>query len=274
MADAPRTPPAPPFAGPALDERVEVVGVSKSLGTHRAVDDVTLQLRGNEKVTLIGPSGSGKSTLLRIVAGLETPDAGVVRIAGEQLWPSGPGPARARKRLHERAQSNIGMVSQFFDLFPHLTARENVTLALRRVKGASKEQARATATEMLERVGLRVQMDRRPAQLSGGEQQRAALARAMALRPRLMLFDEVTSALDPEVVTEVLAVIEEMTDAHDTAVIMITHVLSFARRFSDRVVMLDHGSVVESGPPEQVLASPVEERTKRFIAALLDRTGE
>jgi polar amino acid transport system ATP-binding protein len=248
---------------------VRIRGLRKNFGLHRVLDGIDLDVREGEVTVLLGPSGSGKSTLLRCVNHLEKPDAGFVEVAGELI-----GYRYDRGRLHElrhrqvtRQRARIGMVFQQFNLFGHLTVLENV-IEGPVAAGVQRRQAVATASELLDRVGLAGREGSYPGQLSGGQQQRVAIARALALRPRLMLFDEPTSALDPELVGEVLSVIRDLA-ASGMTMIVVTHEIGFAREVADTVVFLDDGRIVESGPPARVLASPSHQRARAFLAAVL-----
>ncbi|MER7004794.1 amino acid ABC transporter ATP-binding protein [Dactylosporangium sp. NPDC000555] len=254
-------------------ESVRFQAVSKSFSTRLVLDDLSLTVRTGEKVALIGPSGSGKTTVLRIVAGLEEPDAGQVAVFGQQVWPyRRPRPwRRGDARDRDRTMRHVGMVFQHFNLFPHMRVLANITEGPIRSRGIGREAARAKALELLEMVGLSGFADAWPANLSGGQQQRVAIARALAMEPRLVLLDEVTSALDPELVGEVLAVIRDISQASDLTILMVTHEMSFAARSVDRVLMFDEGQVVEDGPAAQVLREPAHERTKRFLSAVVER---
>ncbi|GAA1900636.1 amino acid ABC transporter ATP-binding protein [Williamsia serinedens] len=249
---------------------LDVRGVGKSFDGVRALSDVSLQVRQGEVVAIIGPSGSGKSTLLRTINHLQPPTEGFVTVHGELI-----GLRRGRNALHRlseneirRQRSRIGFVFQAFNLFPHLTALENVAEAPVSARGVEKDAARRAAEEFLGRVGLSDRLDAYPRQLSGGQQQRVAIARALALDPELILFDEPTSALDPELVDEVLAVIGDLARAGRTLVI-VTHEIAFARRVADRIVFMDAGRNVEEGPPSQVLGHPREARTRAFLDRVL-----
>ncbi|MFC0388916.1 amino acid ABC transporter ATP-binding protein [Muricoccus vinaceus] len=244
--------------------------VGKSFGAQRALEDVTLDVARGEVVCLIGPSGSGKTTFLRCVNQLERFDAGGLWINGELL-----GYREAAGRLHPLPEREVarqrratGMVFQRFNLFPHMTALENViegpVLALRR----PREEAVADARGLLDRVGLLHRQDSYPAALSGGQQQRVAIARALAMRPELMLFDEPTSALDPELVGEVLAVMRDLAGSGMT-MLVVTHELGFAREVANRIVFMDAGRVVESGPAGKLLSNPAQARTRDFLSAVL-----
>lgn len=245
--------------------------ISKSFGDHVVLNCVDLDVAGGEVVALIGPSGAGKSTLLRCVNLLETPTAGRIVLQGtavgatrKGIWV--PPPATELTRLRRR----VGMVFQSFNLFPHLTALQNVVLGqvhtLARSKGESEERAR----DLLDRVGLLNKADSRPAQLSGGQQQRIAIARALALDPVLMLFDEPTSAIDPELGAEVLRVMRQVADSGMTMMI-VTHEMHFAEDVADRVAFIADGGIMEQGPPSEILRHPQHQRTQQFLAAVLDR---
>ena len=240
---------------------IEVRGLHKSFGADDVLRGIDLEIGQGEVVCVIGPSGSGKSTLLRCVNLLEEPTRGQVFVGGVELTDPDVDIDAARRR--------IGMVFQQFNLFPHLTVTENVTIAQRRVLGRNKEEARRVAEANLERVGLSDKAGVYPAQLSGGQQQRAAIARALAMGPELMLFDEPTSALDPEIVGDVLAVMRGLARDGMT-MIVVTHEMSFAREVADRVVFMDDGVIVEEGPAEQLIGQPKHERTRRFLARVLD----
>ncbi|MDQ3815616.1 MAG: amino acid ABC transporter ATP-binding protein [Armatimonadota bacterium] len=235
-------------------------GLHKSFGRLEVLQGIDLVMREGEVVALIGPSGSGKSTLLRCINRLETPTSGTIRFRGEEVAPSNL----------NRLRREIGMVFQRFNLFPHLTALENVTLAPRKVLGIPAAQAGQEGRQLLEQVHLGAKADNFPAELSGGQQQRVAIARALALHPILMLFDEPTSALDPELVGEVLEVMRDLA-AQGRTMLIATHEMGFAREVASRVLFLDGGRVVEEGPPEQVLEAPREERTREFLARVLNR---
>jgi polar amino acid transport system ATP-binding protein len=249
---------------------VEAVEVSKSFGSNHVLKNITLTVTRGEVLCVVGPSGSGKSTFLRCINHLETVDAGRLRVdgtlvgyreKGEKLHELKPKEAAAQRR-------DIGMVFQRFNLFPHMTAVENVIEAPMRVKGVNKATAVARARELLARVGLADKGAAYPAHLSGGQQQRVAIARALAMDPKLMLFDEPTSALDPELVGEVLDVMKELAKTGMT-MIVVTHEMGFAREVADSLVFMDGGVVVESGNPRDVLANPQHQRTKTFLSKVL-----
>jgi polar amino acid transport system ATP-binding protein len=251
-------------------ELLRLEGVTKILGGHTAVRDVSLTVRAGEVVSIVGPSGAGKSTLLRCVNFLAPPDAGTVWLDGARVCPKHePGkPPSARELAVLRRR--VGMVFQNFELFPHLTVLRNVTLAQQRVLGRDAKAAQARARQLLERVGLADKADAYPSQCSGGQQQRVAIARALALDPELMLFDEPTSALDPELGAEVLAVMRRLADEGMTMMV-VTHEMHFARQVSDRVIVMADGAIIEEGPPDEVFVSPSHERTRKFLAAVVDR---
>jgi polar amino acid transport system ATP-binding protein len=239
---------------------LSVEGLCKSFGKHEVLRGVDLTVDEHEVVCLIGASGSGKSTLLRCVNLLEPIDAGRIMLAGRQV--SGSRDVNAVRR-------RIGIVFQSYNLFPHMTVLRNVTLAPRDVLGLSRRDADERAVALLERFGLADKQAEYPDRLSGGQQQRVAIVRALAMQPELMLFDEVTSALDPELVAEVLAVIRELA-AGGMTMVLATHEMSFARDIANRVCFLDGGRILEQGPPEQIFTTPREERTQRFLQRILD----
>ncbi|WP_405487895.1 amino acid ABC transporter ATP-binding protein [Nocardia sp. NBC_00511] len=249
---------------------IELRGIRKSFGRNEVLNGIDLTVRPGEVTVILGPSGSGKSTLLRTINHLEQVDAGTVRVGGELV-----GYRRRGDRLHElpereilRQRSRIGFVFQNFNLFPHLTVRENVALAPVAAQRRAKAEVNAEALELLARVGLSDKADEYPSRLSGGQQQRVAIARALALKPEVLLFDEPTSALDPELVGEVLEVLTDLARGGATLVI-VTHEVGFAREVADTVVLMDEGRIVEQGPPTQVLDSPAHPRTKAFLAHVL-----
>lgn len=237
-----------------------VANLYKKFGQTEVLKGIDMTMRQGEVVALIGASGSGKSTLLRCINRLETPTSGTIRFRDKETSGNSADLNQLRR--------DIGMVFQRFNLFPHLTALENVTLASRRVLGVGAEQAEKEGRELLEQVRLSPKADSYPAELSGGQQQRVAIARALALRPDLLLFDEPTSALDPELVGEVLAVMRDLAREGRTMLVA-THEMAFAREVANRVLFLDDGRVLEEGPPEQVLGAPREERTRAFLARIL-----
>lgn len=240
--------------------RVEVRGIHKSFGPVEVLKGIDLAIEPGEVVCIIGPSGSGKSTLLRLMNRLEEPTAGDV-IVDDQVITS-------PKTDINAVRSRMGMVFQNFNLFPHMTVLENVAIAVHKVKKLSKQEARRIALEKLSDVGLAEKAQRRPAQLSGGQQQRVAMARALAMDPELMLFDEVTSALDPELVKGVLDVMTRLAKGGMTMVV-VTHEMGFARRVADRVVFMDGGVIVEQGAPDDIFDRPQSERLRRFLSQVL-----
>jgi polar amino acid transport system ATP-binding protein len=245
-------------------------GVSKSFGSHEVLKSISLQVMPGEVLCLVGPSGSGKSTFLRCINHLEQVNAGRLAVDGKLVGYREQGDKLYELRPKDAAKQrrDIGMVFQRFNLFPHMTALENIMEAPVRVKGVPKAQARARAHELLTRVGLGERADYYPAHLSGGQQQRVAIARALAMDPKLMLFDEPTSALDPELVGEVLDVMKDVART-GTTLLVVTHEIGFAREVADTVVLLDRGVVVEQGPPSQVLDAPRHERTRAFLQKVL-----
>ena len=241
-------------------EALRVEGVHKSFGKLEVLRGVDLVLAEHEVVCLIGASGSGKSTLLRCVNLLEPIDAGRIVVDGDEITSRGVDVNRVRR--------GIGIVFQSFNLFPHMTVRENVTLAPRKARGLSRGAADAEATRLLERFGLADKRDEYPDRLSGGQQQRVAIVRALAMEPRLLLLDEITSALDPELVAEVLDVIRELA-AGGMTMLIATHEMSFARDVAHRVCFLDAGRILEEGAPEQLFETPREERTRQFLQRIV-----
>ena len=239
---------------------IEIKELKKSFGDLEVLKGITETIKDGEIVSIIGPSGSGKSTFLRCINLLEEPTGGHIYIDGEEITDP--------KHDINKMRENLGMVFQRFNLFPHKTVLENITLAPINVKGEAKESAEKTARELLQRVGLLDKADVYPNSLSGGQQQRVAIARALAMHPDIMLFDEPTSALDPEMVGEVLAVIRQLTETGMTMVI-VTHEMGFAREVSDRVFFMDQGYIMEQGTPEEIFVNPKEARTKDFLAKVL-----
>ena len=256
-------------ADPNTQPLMSARDVTKRFDHTEVLRGVSFDIGRAQKKVIIGPSGSGKSTLLRCLALLERADAGEIRLEGEEI---GFKEQRGR-RVHEseremaRHRCELGMVFQRFNLFPHLTALDNVALGPTRVRGASRDEARERANELLGRVGLGHRSHAYPSELSGGQQQRVAIARALAMRPKLMFFDEPTSALDPELVGEVLDVMESVA-AEGMTMVVVTHELRFARRVADTMIMMDDGQVIEEAPPEQLFDAPGHERTRRFFSAI------
>jgi len=251
---------------------VRFEGVTKRYGELVVLDELDLDVARNEKVAIIGPSGSGKTTVLRMLMTLERIDGGVIEVEGEPLTHMQKNGALvpADERHLRRVRGKIGMVFQHFNLFPHMSALENCMEAPVHVLGMSKQEARERARDLLEMVGLADKTEHYPSQLSGGQQQRVAIARALAMRPKVMLFDEVTSALDPELVGEVLNVIRALGSEHNLTMLMVTHQMGFAREFADRVCFFYQGKIAEQGPPDQLFAAPRNERTRQFLSAVLE----
>ncbi len=251
---------------------VRVEGLEKSFGDLKILDGIDLDVEAGEVVSIIGPSGSGKTTILRCLNLLERPDAGRIEIDGDTLCEDGPdGRIKfASKGKIRGVREHVGMVFQRFNLFPHMTALENVIEAPMAVKGVDKAAAVERARELLDSVGLSHRADHYPLQMSGGQQQRVAIARALAMEPRVMLFDEVTSAVDPELAGEILLVMKRLATDGMT-MIVVTHEMGFAADVSDRVLFIDHGRVVEEGKARQVLGNPRQERTRAFLRAVLER---
>jgi len=250
-------------------DMVEFRQVSKQFGDTVVLRDFTFSVAAGEKVAILGPSGSGKSTVLRIIMALENIDGGSVLLDGETLWD----PAARGRRKHDRAhirhmRAKVGMVFQQFNLFPHMTAIQNVAAAPRHVLGSSQAAALAQAAELLNQVGLSDKADNYPSTLSGGQRQRVAIARALALDPKIMLFDEATSALDPELVSEVLDVMRNLARERSLTMLVVTHQIGVARAIADRICFMDQGAVVEQGPPDAFFGSPQNERTRAFLSAV------
>ena len=249
-----------PAAETSAEPVVRLVGVRKSFGDNLVLDGIDLEVASREVLVVIGPSGSGKSTLLRCVNLLEPVDSGRIFFEGEELTRKGVSLPEVRQR--------IGIVFQQFNLFPHLKVMDNLTLAARRIKKMPRAEAEQRAEELLARVGLEDKARSYPHQLSGGQQQRVAIARALVMRPHVMLFDEVTSALDPELVGEVLVVMRDLARDGMT-MLVVTHEMQFAREVGDRLIFMDEGRIVEEGKPLDVLDRPREERTRRFLRRTL-----
>jgi general L-amino acid transport system ATP-binding protein len=242
-----------------VEKIVRIQGLHKWFGPLHVLKGIDLEVAPGEKLVIIGPSGSGKSTLIRCVNRLEDFQKGEVVVDGLNV---------KEDRNLPKVRREVGMVFQQFNLFPHMTVLENVTLAPTKVRGLRREEAERRALELLERVGIRDQAHKYPAQLSGGQQQRVAIARALAMEPKLMLFDEPTSALDPEMVGEVLDVMRDLARGGMT-MIVVTHEMGFAREVADRVIFMDQGQIVEEAPPEVIFKSPKEERTRAFLQRVL-----
>jgi len=244
---------------------VRMEGVHKRFGDNVVLDGIDLNVESGEVLCVIGPSGSGKSTLLRCINLLEPIQSGRIFLEGEEITRKGVDVSAIRQR--------IGIVFQQFNLFPQLTALDNLTLAARRIRKMARSEAEARARELLASVGLEEKAGQHPHQLSGGQQQRVAIARALMMSPHVVLFDEVTSALDPELVGEVLVVMRDLARDHGITMLVVTHEMHFARDVGDRVVFMDEGKIVEQGRPADVLDNPREERTRRFLRRSLELTG-
>ena len=251
-------------ANPPVDgtELIRFEQVTKRFGTNTVLDHLDFSVNSGKHVTLIGPSGSGKTTILRLLMTLTKPEEGTITVAGDQLFPA------PEKQIRE-VRKKIGMVFQQFNLFPNMTVIENIIEAPVHVLGLSKKDALARGRALLEKVGLPDKENAHPTQLSGGQQQRVAIARALAMRPQVLLLDEVTSALDPELVAGVLDVLRDIARSTDITMLCVTHEMNFARDISDQVLMFDSGRVIEAGPPEKIFSEPEHDRTREFLSAVL-----
>ncbi len=247
------------YEGPRSTAMISIRGLHKYFGDIQAVKDINLEIGSGEVVVIVGPSGSGKSTVLRCINHLEVPTAGVIEIDGEILGDDVD---------INQIRAEVGMLFQQFNLFPHLTTLENVTIAQKLVRKRSDEEAEQIARHQLERVGIPEKADSYPHQLSGGQQQRLAIARSLAMDPKIMLFDEPTSALDPEMIKEVLDVMLQLAREGMTMVV-VTHEMGFARAAANRVVFMDEGQIVEIAPPDELFNNPQQERTKLFLSQIL-----
>lgn len=247
-----------------METILSVKNLKKSFGSLEVLKDISFDLSRGEIISVLGPSGGGKSTLLRCLTQLETIDDGLVTVDGDVLFENGK---YADKANLSRITLKIGLVFQNFNLFPHLSVLENLTVAPIKVKKMPKSQAQDLARSLLERVGLSEKADSYPCQLSGGQQQRVAIARALALEPEVLFFDEPTSALDPELTGEVLKVIRSLADRRMTMII-VTHEMGFARGVSDRIIFMENGVIVEEGPPEQIFTAPKNSRTRDFLSRM------
>ena len=246
---------------------IEVRNLRKSYGDLEVLKDINFSIEKGEVVVVLGPSGSGKSTMLRCINLLEEFQGGEISIDGDAVgYIAGPNGSRRRRKENENAKlrEQVGMVFQSFNLFPHRTVLDNVMMGPLKVKGMVRAQAEPLARDLLQKVGLLDKADQYPARLSGGQQQRVGIARALAMQPKVMLFDEVTSALDPELVGEVLLVMRQLAQEGMTMII-VTHEVHFARDVGDRIIFMDHGVIVEEGPPSTVLANPQSDRLKQFL---------
>lgn len=251
---------------------VRFENVVKRFGDKTVLDGMNFSVAPGERVTLIGPSGSGKTTILRLLMTLDRVTDGVIWVGGEPLTHERRGDrlVPASEKYLRRVRRRIGMVFQQFNLFPNMTVIENVIEAPVSVLGLGKDEARARGTELLQRVGMADFVDAHPTRLSGGQQQRVAIARALAMEPDVLLLDEVTSALDPELVVDVLDVLREIAGSTDITMLIVTHEMHFARDVSDRVLMFDNGVIIEDGPPSKIFNEPEQERTRTFLRAVLE----
>ncbi|MFH9082906.1 ectoine/hydroxyectoine ABC transporter ATP-binding protein EhuA [Streptomyces sp. Ru62] len=252
----------PAVTGTLPTELIRLEGVTKRFGDNTVLDGLDLSVDAGRHVTLIGPSGSGKTTILRLLMTLAKPDEGTITVDGQRLFPA------PEKQVRE-VRKKIGMVFQQFNLFPNMSVLRNLTEAPVRVLGLSRDEAEARARELLDLVGLADKCDAKPTRLSGGQQQRVAIARALAMRPQVLLLDEVTSALDPELVAGVLDLLRDIARSTDITMLCVTHEMGFARDISDQVLMFDAGRVIEAGPPEKIFGDPERERTREFVSAVL-----
>ena len=250
---------------------IRIDNIVKRYGPLTVLDGLSMEVLPGEKLALIGPSGSGKTTILRILMTLETISDGHIEVDGDQLYhmPKNGGLVLADDRHLHRMREKIGMVFQHFNLFPHKCVLDNVTLAPMLTKGVAKAAAEKRAMELLDMVGLADKAKNMPAQLSGGQKQRVAIARALALSPKIMLFDEVTSALDPELVEEVLNVMRKLASETDMTMLLVTHEMGFAHDFADRILFFDRGKIVEEGKPDEIFRNPRQERTQTFLRKII-----
>lgn len=246
---------------------VKYQDVHKAFGDVEVLKGIDLDIKPAEKVAVIGPSGSGKTTIIRMLMTLEEPTKGSIIVDGKNLWHMEKGEqlVPANEKHLRQVRGDIGMVFQHFNLFPHMTILENCMTAPIHVQKVDKSSAKKRSIEMLEKVGLADKLDNYPTQLSGGQKQRVAMARALVMRPKIMLFDEVTSALDPELVGEVLEVIRDIATEGEMAMVLVTHEMEFARDIADRIVFLDNGVIAEQGPPIEVLENSKNERLQSFL---------
>ncbi|WP_424399151.1 ectoine/hydroxyectoine ABC transporter ATP-binding protein EhuA [Melghiribacillus thermohalophilus] len=257
------------------DPIVRYNDITKKFGDTVVLNNLNLEVGRGEKLSIIGASGSGKTTIIRMLMTLEKPTSGTIWVDGDYLWHKEVGGklVPADEKHMRNVRGKIGMVFQQFNLFPHMTILRNVTEAPIRVQGLSREEAEERAVTMLEKVGLAEKVDQYPSQLSGGQQQRVAIARALVMQPKVMLFDEVTSALDPELVGEVLEVIKDLAREGDMTMILITHEMDFARDISDRIVFLDEGRILEQGSPDKILENPDSPRIRQFLSRFIGNSS-
>jgi len=250
---------------------IRIDNIVKRYGPLTVLDGLSMEVLPGEKLALIGPSGSGKTTILRILMTLETISDGHIEVDGDQLYhmPRNGSLVAADDRHLHRMREKIGMVFQHFNLFPHKCVLDNVTLAPMLTKGVARAAAEKRAMELLDMVGMADKAKSMPAQLSGGQKQRVAIARALALSPKIMLFDEVTSALDPELVEEVLNVMRKLAAETDMTMLLVTHEMGFAHDFADRILFFDRGRIVEEGKPDEIFRNPRQERTQAFLRKII-----
>jgi polar amino acid transport system ATP-binding protein len=263
-----------PAGAPRDDVMIRFDGVVKRFGDQTVLRELDFQVAPGEHVTLIGPSGSGKTTILRLLMTLEKADQGTIQVGSEYLshMRRGDRLVPADEKHLRQVRNKVGMVFQQFNLFPNMNVLRNLTEAPIRVLRLPRDEAEQRARDLLDMVGLADKVDAHPTQLSGGQQQRVAIARALAMRPDVLLLDEVTSALDPELVAGVLNVLREVAASTDITLLCVTHEMGFARDVSDRVLMFDQGQIVEEGPPDKLFTDPAQQRTRDFLRAVLDRT--
>jgi polar amino acid transport system ATP-binding protein len=262
-----------PEGGPAGSDGIRFESVVKRFGDNVVLRELDFAVAPGERVTLIGPSGSGKTTILRLLMTLEKADDGIIWVNGESLshMRKGSRLAPADEKHLRRIRGDIGMVFQQFNLFPNMSVLRNITEAPVHVRGLSKDEANERARGLLDLVGLADKATAHPSQLSGGQQQRVAIARALAMQPKILLLDEVTSALDPELVAGVLDVLRDIANETDITMLCVTHEMGFARDVSNRVLMFDQGQIVEEGTPEKIFSEPENQRTQDFLHAVLDQ---
>lgn len=254
-------------------EAIVVSGVAKSFGTRSVLSELHLSATAGQKIAVIGSSGSGKTTILRILAGLVRPDAGRVELEGQKLWDDADrvSHAKAVRAARRVTQGRVGIVFQQFNLFPHLRVIDNLTIGPVRGLGRDKGETEELAYSLLESVGLRDRAKAYPHQLSGGQQQRVAITRALTLQPSVMLFDEITSALDPEMVGEVLQIVRNLAANSKITMLLSTHEMQFARDVADRVIFLDSGKILEDSSPDEFFVEPKTDRAKKFLSSVLHR---
>ncbi|WP_419203863.1 ectoine/hydroxyectoine ABC transporter ATP-binding protein EhuA [Bordetella trematum] len=254
-----------------MSASLRLIDLRKNYGDLEVLRGIDLEIPAGQTVSVIGPSGSGKSTLLRLLMTLERPSGGRIEVDGEAMWQDADGREMGSNSAHvRRVRGKIGMVFQHFNLFPHMSARDNVAEAPHRVLGLSRSEAQARAQEYLELVGLGDKQQVYPAQLSGGQKQRVGIARALAMHPQVMLFDEVTSALDPELVGGILQILRDLAAKRTMTMILVTHQMKFAERSSDRTLFFDEGRIVEDAPSEQLFSQPREARTRQFLDSVIE----